>query len=416
MNDSKRFAKTLASRDFHGRGYQNDGHGIAATYIAELFEEWGLEPINNEKGPDGYFQHFNFGLNRIDDGSLELSGTKMKIGSDFIIHKQSGGEFAEGRILDYGYGMPNEVKFAEDRIVVIREGFSKKVNKKEELKKKYAKYGNEMAKIDLAAKNKAAGVILLRKKLTYGLSPMPVEIPVVEMLAESYPKKKKLRKEAIINVSRKMVNQQSQNVMGWVKGTEVPDSFIMVCAHYDHLGRQGDAIFVGGNDNASGTAMMMTMAKHYTAQGNAPRYSMVFVGFGAEEAGLIGSRHYVKKDPIFPLDKIRFVLNVDLMSNGDEGITAVAGLTPERDSTAEFRALIDLNTKMEATPRVKGRTNAPNSDHYYFSEEGVPAMFIYTMGGPPHYHDIYDTFAEMKFSRYYEVRELLMKLVEEIMN
>ena len=137
---------------------------------------------------------------------------------------------------------------------------------------------------------------------------------------------------------------------------------------------------------------------------SAPAFTMLFIAFTGEEAGLIGSRQYVEKNPLFPLANTKFILNLDLMANGDEGIMAVCGL----DYPADFAQLQAINTAQNAVRIVKGRPNAPNSDHYWFVKNGVKGMFIFTMGGPPHYHDVNDTFEEMRFSKYLEVRNLMI--------
>src|SRR5690606_14083057 len=90
-----------------------------------------------------------------------------------------------------------------------------------------------------------------------------------------------------------------------------------------HIGGQGrDVYFPGANDNASGTTMLLELAEHYSQ--NPPDYSIVFMAFAAEEAGLLGSFHYTQ-NPFFPLQRIRFLINLDLLGTGDDGMMAVNG-------------------------------------------------------------------------------------------
>ena len=106
-----------------------------------------------------------------------------------------------------------------------------------------------------------------------------------------------------------------------VKGTAQPDSFIFITAHYDHLGGMGkDTYFPGANDNASGDALLLSLAKYYVA--HPAKYSIGFILFAGEEAGLVGSKYYTE-NPIVPLKNIRFLINTDLAGTGDEGITVV---------------------------------------------------------------------------------------------
>jgi Zn-dependent M28 family amino/carboxypeptidase len=293
--------------------------------------------------------------------------------------------------------------------VLFRSGLPEKIEKNPSLKEKYAQMAYDDVKVAYARRMQASAIIILKEKLTASLSQMTIDLPVVEVLEDRLPKKRAKKCSITIHTSFKTI--QSQNIAGIVRGKTHPDSVVIVSAHYDHLGRQGDAIFFGGNDNASGTSMMLSIADHYSKPENQPPCTMLFIAFTGEEAGLVGSKHYVESDPIFPLSRTKFLLNLDLMANGDEGMTAVCGL----DFPDEFGALQALNDMMKAVPIVNGRQNAPNSDHYWFVKSGVKAFFLYTLGGPPHYHDIHDTYAEMKFSKYLEIRNLLIAFLDWVM-
>src|SRR5690606_16436195 len=119
---------------------------------------------------------------------------------------------------------------------------------------------------------------------------------------------------------------KAYNVAGMVEGI-VKDTFVLVTAHYDHLGMMGkETYFKGANDNASGTVLMMDLAAHMVRE--KPKYSTDFVAYGIEEIGLMGSWKFVK-DKYVPLNQIKEVLNIDLMGGGSEGVTVVnAGANP----------------------------------------------------------------------------------------
>lgn len=406
LTRAKTFAQDLASPEMYGRGYQKEGHRIAADYIAAHFQSFGLYPPPSPADPaKPYFQAVRIPVNLIEgEQTLVLDGKPLAIGTDFIVHESSARCKLEAlRVKDLGYGLPEQFNAGlKGMAIVFRSGLPENIEKDAALKKKYGQFSSDEAKLDFAHKMKVAAVIIVKKKLTASLSQMPIDLPVVEVLQDRFPKKKV--KKCSITVNTGFKTTQSQNVAGMVRGKTYPDSVIIVSAHYDHLGMQGDAIFYGGNDNASGTSMMLSMAEHFSRPENRPPFTMLFIGFTGEEAGLIGSRQYVEKTPLLPLANTKFILNLDLMANGDEGIMAVCGL----DYPTDFAELQALNTMMGAVPIVKGRVNAPNSDHYWFVKNGVKGMFIYTLGGPPHYHDVNDTFQEMRFSKYLEVRNLLI--------
>jgi Zn-dependent M28 family amino/carboxypeptidase len=179
---------------------------------------------------------------------------------------------------------------------------------------------------------------------------------------------------------------QTQNIAAIIRGTAQPDSFLVVSAHYDHLGRMGrNTYFPGANDNASGVALLLELAAHYARPEHRPAYSVVFLLFGAEEAGLLGSRYFVAH-PLVPLQRIKFLFNLDLLGTGEAGATVVNGRVLE----APYRRLVALNDAHHYLPALSARGRAANSDHFPFSEAGVPAFFLYTRGGSPAYHDVND--------------------------
>jgi aminopeptidase YwaD len=196
--------------------------------------------------------------------------------------------------------------------------------------------------------------------------------------------------------------------VAYVPGTEVKDSFIVITAHYDHLGKMGSrTMFPGASDNATGTAMMLELARYYAA--NPAKYSMMFIGFAGEEAGLVGSKYFTEH-PLIPLEKIRFLVNLDIMGDATDGISVVNGKTHE----AEFNTLKTLNATREngfSFAEVRQGGPASNSDHYYFTEKGVPAFFIFTMGGKGYYHDIWDKAENVTLKNVPQLADLLKRFI-----
>ena len=199
---------------------------------------------------------------------------------------------------------------------------------------------------------------------------------------------------------------QSQNVIGYVKG-KCPGKKIVISAHYDHLGMMGEAVFTGANDNASGVAMLLYLAKYFTE--NKPKHDVVFIAFAGEEAGLLGSKYYTEH-PLFPLKKIKLLINCDLAGTGDEGITVVNGTVYEK----EFKKLAQINVEKEYLKKIKVRGRAANSDHYWFSQKGVPAIFIYTLGGITAYHDVYDKAETLPLTAFADYAHLLIDFINQL--
>jgi hypothetical protein len=406
---ARKDVSALTSNEFAGRGYQKHGHRIAAEWISRRMDSIGLKSLPQPQNPSHpYFQPFSFPLFQADTIELFAPKRDWTIGEDYILSRVSGaGRVSGAKVRDCGYGLPKDFAKAKGCIVVVKEGLPQAILDDPAQKEKFKDFSRDDVKVELAREGGAVGVILLKKKLTASFSQQPGKIPVFEFLMDHWEGKPK---KAEFSIQAQMQNVGSQNVMGWVQGSQFPDSVILVSAHYDHLGMQGTAIFPGANDNASGIAVLLDLAAHFAKPENRPAYSMAFIAFGGEEVGLIGSRHYVTKDPIWPLASTKFILNLDLMGNGDEGITAVAG----REFPTEFDLLVAINDSLKATPQVKVRGNSPNSDHYFFVEKGVHGFFVFTMGGPPHYHDVNDIVANLLFSRYDQMRELLLAFLKEL--
>jgi Zn-dependent M28 family amino/carboxypeptidase len=200
----------------------------------------------------------------------------------------------------------------------------------------------------------------------------------------------------------------SQNVIGYLPCKKKHAKTIVFSAHYDHLGRMGkDTYFPGANDNASGCSMLFYLADYF--KNHPSKYNLVFIAFAGEEAGLIGSNYYVQ-NPLFPLKDIRFLVNLDIMGSGEEGITAVnATLFPK-----EFELLTRINKKKKYLKAIKSRGPAANSDHYFFTEAGVPAFFIYTMGSNKNYHDVFDKYESLTFSAFENIGNLIIDFVRKL--
>ncbi len=186
-----------------------------------------------------------------------------------------------------------------------------------------------------------------------------------------------------VQLRGRLIQTIGWNVSAHLKGQK-SDSAWVIGAHYDHLGRIGRATFWGANDNASGVACLLALADRMK-KAPTPPYDVWFVAFGAEELGLVGSQAWVQRPP-YPLQRLRGMLNFDLMGFGEKGLAVVGGA----DQPDFWQRIDSLRKACGWDPPLLLRPNAPNSDHYPFREKGVPALFFYLEGGPGYYHDIYD--------------------------
>lgn len=399
MQRAKQTVIDLCSPQMYGRGYTQNGDKVAAKYIAAK-----LEAAGAKKFGDSYFQAFPLTINTFPDKiSLEIAGQKLVVGEDFIVSPVSSSGSGAGKpyILD-------TLIFAENRKAterLLKEDLADKImiiNGKD-----YPK----IADLPTALVRKiyeAKAFISLETKLTMSVANAQLSKPTFSVLKNKIPsgfgeKNKKIK----FSLEAKLIeNYQTQNIIGYLAGSS--DSCIVLTAHYDHLGGLGkNSYFAGANDNASGIAFLLELLAYYKE--NPSKYTVVFIFFGAEEAGLLGSKYYVE-NPLFPLSQIKFLINLDLVGTGIEGITVVNATIFPR----EFELINQLNKEGSYFTQVKKRGKAANSDHYFFTESGVKSFFIYAMGGIQAYHDVNDKAETLPLSHYPSLFQLLTKFVGKL--
>lgn len=250
-------------------------------------------------------------------------------------------------------------------------------------------------------------VVKLQKKLTFGVASVcNANTIFIELDKKRTPT---LPTTLEWNITQKHIpNFESRNIGAFISGTQAPDSMVVFTAHYDHLGGMGrSTFFAGANDNGAGIAGLLDLVRYYKI--HPPKYTTVFIFFAGEEAGLVGSAFFVNNSPI-DLKKIKFLINLDLIGTGDDGI-AVVNATEFKTA---FEQLKTINTEQPFVKFIKPRGKAANSDHYWFTEKGVPAFFIYTMGGISAYHDVYDVEKTLPLSDYVDLMALLIKFITSI--
>jgi len=171
--------------------------------------------------------------------------------------------------------------------------------------------------------------------------------------------------------------RRGANVVGWVRGSADTARYIVVSAHYDHLGVRDGEVYNGADDNASGTATLIALAEYFAA--HPPRHSMIFAAFDAEELGLQGARAFVARPPVAK-GALAVDVNMDMISHSDAGELYVAGthhypfLTPYVERVARRAPVKVLRGHDEPSPRPDDDWTS-SSDHGPFHAAGIP--FIY---------------------------------------
>ncbi|MFL2585221.1 MAG: M28 family metallopeptidase [Parvicellaceae bacterium] len=393
-NSFKYYVDTLSSDSFFGRGYVNQGHTKAANYIANEFAEIGLKPKNGNQ----FFQKFNIDVNTF-PGKVEvtLSNKKLNPGIDFIVDPSSGS--AKGT-----YELIN-VNLQNWKSVIKNENFIS-------TKKAFLLDISDVLDRDTLAMYRelkfrlaqlAPLVLLTNEKLTWSLSNFEINFPLLVINKSIFDTNQKSIDLNIENEFKKSLI--SQNVIGFLSGKK--SKYIIISAHYDHLGMMGSAIFPGANDNASGVSLLMNLAKYYHNKNT--KYNMLFICFGAEEIGLLGSKFF-NEFPLIKMSKIKLVLNLDIVGTGIEGIALVNALEQKKYA----KKIGAINKEISAFEKVKIRGQAPNSDHYWFSVNNVPSIFLYTLGGIKAYHDPLDKAQTLPLNKIYSLMNLITRFLKEV--
>jgi hypothetical protein len=403
---AKRIIQNLSSPEFKGRGFVENGDKLSADFIANEFKNLGLHPGNKKS----YFQNFNISVNTLPNRvNFKINGSELQLAVDYLVESSSPSIDGKYQIVKTSR---SQIKSETDLISLVKKSNNSFVlidcrNKKDEKPEDSKKIDEYIQILKYNLQITIKGLILYTdEKLNWDCSTTQNIRPVVIV-------KKELDLDNVnsleITIDAEFIKKyETQNVIGLIRGTSGSDSMIVVLAHYDHLGKIGKEIyFPGANDNASGVAMILNLAKHYSA--NRPKYTMVFIALSAEELGLLGAKAFID-DPVIELSKIKFLVNFDLAGTGDEGIKVVNG-SIYKD---KFDLMASINQEKQLLPKVAIRGAACNSDHCFFYQKGVPCFYIYTQGGIQAYHDIYDKYETLPLTEFVDYCKLMIHFFDQI--
>jgi aminopeptidase YwaD len=402
---AKSVISKLASPELKGRGYTGSGNFLAAEFISGEYKRFGLEPFGKS-----YYQKFDIPINTFPGKiALLVNGEPLKPGIDYVIESSSPGIKGKYNVIkikrkdiDTQEKLISVIKNVGDNFILIDD--TEKLTDNKALNKKTDDY---IAFLKYSPEFSCKGILVFTKnKLNWENSTTQNIRPIViinkDLDLNSFSSIELTIESTFIK------KYQTQNIVGYSKGRSEPDSFLVVIAHYDHLGQMGNEVyFPGANDNASGIAMILNLAEYYSK--NKPKYSIVFIALSAEEVGILGAKEFTD-NPLIKLKKIKFLINFDLAGTGEEGIRVVNG-SVYKD---KFDLLTKINTENKLLPKVDIRGEACNSDHCLFYQKGVPCFYIYTQGGIQAYHDIYDKSDTLPLTEFVDYCTLIIKFFERI--
>jgi len=401
IEEVRRITEQLCSPQFHGRGYVQKGDSVAAAFLVEEFKKNGVAPFEGN-----YVQPFSLDVNTF-PGKMSVTQNEVELipGKQFVINPSATGDNVTYQLREVS---ADDILDLEKIRAIIKDVKSNTHQSTALLIDYTQMQGDTLKKVKGIAYELATVlpvIELINTKFTWSIGREQTFFPYIEIQHDAIDKTLPLT----IDIEAQLVkNYQTQNVMAYIPAKKKCAKTVLFTAHYDHLGRMGsETYFPGANDNASGTAMLFTMANYF--KNNPADYNLLFVAFAGEEAGLVGSEYFVNNSPV-KLKKIKFVFNLDIMGSGEDGVTIVNATLFEK----EFQLLQDINTEKSLLSQVKSRGPAANSDHYWFTEKGVPAFFMYTMGTNKNYHDVFDTYEALSFVEYHDITTLLIEFVKRL--
>ena len=476
--DMRQHLSTLASDDYEGRETGTKANDLAAGYIARHFQSLGLPTVGED---DTYYQSMAFNKTSWSDNSININGNVYKHLWDYLSfatindHMPS---FRPEEVVFLGFGI-DDPKYSDYKGNDVK-GKVIMINKGEPFSADSISYitgtnessdwdGNTWKKLKTAQKNGVKLVLVIENELkeflgknrrflvsaslqlgdgTMGEREYANHIYISSTMAkdiigskdnkikkwrEKNTKKAKakdicLKPELYIDMQKDIDVIKGYNVMGYVEGSDKKDELIVVSAHYDHLGKRGNDIFNGADDNGSGTTTVLEMAEALSMakkEGNGPRRSVLFLLVTGEEKGLLGSKYYAE-NPIFPIANTVANVNVDMVGRVDEKYqdnpNYIYVIGSDRLSTDLHKINEDLNQKYSQIIMDYKYNDAkdPNryyfrSDHYNFAKKGIPAIFFFS-GTHEDYHRPSDTVEKIMFPKMEKIGRHIFHVIWELSN
>jgi len=478
--DLSRHLHILASDEYEGRETGMEGQKKAAKYISEHFATIGIPPLPSAVEADSnYYQEFPLILQSPYGANISVNNIKYEFLKNFYYFSGfNDTNIVENNVVFLGYGIsdknyddyknvdvsgkivlifngepynkdsasyitnrrsPSEwsknwrkkVQTAKEKnvlalLVIVDDFESKLKNVRHWVEKSSMKLegessskripnfyiSTEMANAMFSAANVKGNAINIRKKIDKKGKPLSFNVNT----------------DIVIDVNRDSEKITSENVLGYIEGNDLKDELLVITAHYDHLGRDGEKIYNGADDDGSGTVAIMELAEAFAIakkRGHGPRRSVLFMAVAGEEKGLLGSRYYTE-NPVFPLENTIADLNIDMIGRLDsvhrDNPYYIYLIGSDRLST-ELHNISEEANKQYTNLEIDYTFNAtddPNrfyyrSDHYNFARNDIPVIFYFN-GVHEDYHRSTDTVDKINFEKIEKITRLVFFTAWELIN
>ncbi len=437
--DMKKHLYIIAGKEMEGRDTPSPGLEKAADYIEAHFKALGLLPGNK----DSYRQYYPLYKDSLIGSSLKVNGTAFELNKDY--QPQPNNYAAEMRFSEAvfaGYGIVDgelrndykELKVAGKLVIILdgapadykpsqagRNSPASAFGKMEAAMNKGAAavmivYGNYPRRGGTAAGNWSmnGGYRTSQPPFTFTISPDVAATIMGEDGKEIFNKakagtlsSKSYPAQIDMGYAKTSKVTQVSNVLGLLEGTDKKEEYVVLTAHYDHVGKRNDTtIYYGADDDGSGTTGILELAEAFVkakAEGKGPRRSILFMTVSGEEKGLWGSRYY-SEHPVYPLEKTTVDLNIDMIGRigteylKDKDSSNYVYIIGDDKLSSDLAPITDQVNNTYMKMKLDRKYNDPKdpnrfyfrSDHYNFAEKGVPIIFYFN-GTHADYHRPTDT-------------------------
>jgi Zn-dependent M28 family amino/carboxypeptidase len=478
----------LSAEEMAGRKTTSHEARIAANYIASEFLRLGLKP----QGDGGsYFQGYDLDLAAQDDANTSLtvrSGAQEKsyqLNHDFDltwITQTTNPTTATGPVVFIGYGVKAPEYNYDDlanidlrgKIVIILTHEPQESDPASKFKGRWHTYhAYDQYKYEDIRRAGAAGILEVIETKQHRPQAVPSaprqdwfpdaiyslpgfwDFPVFEITEDvanellqssgktiddlrkaidSGPKPQSFALSGVTATLKKSYTNrkvvQARNVVGLLEGSDpkLKDEYVIVSAHYDHLGIVAGRTQFGADDNASGVAALLEIARAFAQNPVKPRRSVLFISFDSEEAGLLGSFYYARH-PVLPLGEAAAVLNMDMIGRNED--TATWKLAPAftaqsanlvgtlysptlRKIAERQNEKLHLNLDFKTDSEDKEEWFA-RSDQYVFATNSIPVI-LFNTGEHPDYHTENDTWDRLNYPKLYKIARLVYLVADDVAN
>jgi hypothetical protein len=458
VEDLREDLTILASDALEGRETGERGQKMAAAYIRAHFEELGLEgPVKNGLSP--YYQYVDLKYYVFNDTYVLINGQKLEMGKNL---NYKGAAFNSGEVsTEVVFGGSGSIKeldlidYNGKSVLIFNENRRQRSAALKHIKENGGKMLFAVTKADQQEFDKTISKSLKRvKKPKIGLtnisnidqtgifsigpnviaSALNIEFSKLESIIEDFKNGKvdELSKMKQITISYNLdfeyTDLSSENVLGYLGGTDLKDELLVITAHYDHNGVEDGLVFNGADDDGSGTSGVLELAEAFAlakANGHGPRRSILFMTVTGEEKGLLGSKYYTD-NPVFPLANTVTNLNIDMIGRRGYGkeennnyiyVIGADKLSTELHDINENANNLYTNLELDYIYNDEKDKNRfyYRSDHYNFANNNIPIIFYFN-GTHKDYHKSTDTVEKIEFELMRKRAQLVFYTAWEVAN